>query len=121
GAVVGGCAGGNLRYGDQWVSAMPEGLGAYPGATLVEAAGADTGRCLLRVASFTTPDSPEAVASHYATSVRRAGFDAERQPCRTEIRLGGVRAADGAAYMLFARRTAKGLTEVDIIASAGPA
>lgn len=120
GRAVGGCAGRDLRYGEQWASAMPEGLGLYPGAHLVEAAGTDTGRCALRVISFTTADSPQAVAAHYTSIVRQAGFDAERQPCRTEIRLGGTRKGDDAAYMLFARRTAHGLTEVDIIASAGP-
>jgi hypothetical protein len=121
GKRVGGCAGGDLRYGDQWVSAMPDGLGLYPGARLVEAAGTDTGRCALRVASFVTTDSPEAVVTHYTASVRKAGFDAERQPCKTEIRLGGTRASDDAAYMLFARRNAKGVTEVDIVAKAGKA
>lgn len=121
GKAVGGCAGRDLRYGNQWASAMPEGLGLYPGAKLVEAAGTDTGRCALRVVSFTTADSPQRVAAHYMTQVRAAGFDAERQPCPTEIRVGGTRKGDDAAYMLFARRTAKGLTEVDIIASAGPA
>ncbi|MCE7798612.1 hypothetical protein LWE61_18945 [Sphingobium sufflavum] len=120
GKAVGGCAGRDLRHGAQWASAMPDGLGLYPGARLVEAAGTDTGRCALRVISFTTADSPQAVATHYATRVGEAGFDAERQPCRTEIRLGGTRRGDDAAYMLFARRTAKGLTEVDIVASAGP-
>lgn len=121
GRAVGGCAGGNLRYGERWVSAMPQGLGLYPGGRLVDAAGTDTGRCALRVISFTTADSPQAVARHYETQVRKAGFDAERQPCRTEIRLGGTRKGDDAAYMLYARRIAGNLTEVDIIASAGPA
>ncbi|MET0364536.1 MAG: hypothetical protein ABW169_07760 [Sphingobium sp.] len=119
GRPVGGCAGRGLTYGDQWVKAMPDGLGLYPGARLAEAAGTDTGRCALRVMSFTTADSPETVIAHYAGTVRKAGFDAERQPCKTEIRLGGTRAGDDAAYLLFARRGAKGVTEVDIIASAG--
>lgn len=116
GRPVGGCAGRGMTYGDQWAQAMPEGLGLYPGARLVEAAGTDTGRCALRVISFTTSDSAESVVTHYAAQVRRAGFDAERQPCATEIRLGGVRG--DAAYMLFARRR-NGVTEVDIVASAG--
>ncbi|HEX7872008.1 MAG TPA: hypothetical protein VF475_03795 [Sphingobium sp.] len=119
GRPVGGCAGRGLTYGDQWAKAMPEGLGLYPGARLAEAAGTDTGRCALRVMSFTTADSPETVVTHYAESVRKAGFDAERQPCKTEIRLGGTRTGDDAAYLLFARRGAKGVTEVDIVASAG--
>ncbi len=121
GKAVGGCAGGDLRYGERWAAAMPEGLGIYPGAHLVEAAGTDSGRCALRVISFTTADSPQAVAARYTDSVRAAGFDAERQPCRTELRMGGTREGDGAAYMLFARRTTRGVTEVDIIATARPA
>lgn len=118
GRAVGGCAGRGLRYGAEWAEAMPDGLTLYPGATLAEAAGTDTGRCALRVVSFTTADSPERVVAHYAARVRAAGFDAERQPCRGEIRLGGTRAGDDAAYMLFARRR-DGVTEVDIVASAG--
>ncbi|MFT3966588.1 MAG: hypothetical protein QM690_11985 [Sphingobium sp.] len=120
GRPVGGCVGRGLTYGDQWAKAMPDGLGLYPGARLTEAAGTDTGRCALRVVSFTTADSPETVVAHYAAQVRKAGFDAERQPCKTEIRLGGTRSGDDAAYLLFARRSAKGVTEVDIVASAGP-
>ncbi|HEX7853938.1 MAG TPA: hypothetical protein VF503_09605 [Sphingobium sp.] len=120
GRPVGGCAGRGLHYGDQWVKAMPTGLGLYPGARLTEAAGTDTGRCALRVISFTTADSPDMVVTHYTGQVRKAGFDAERQPCKTEIRLGGTRAKDDAAYLLFARRNERGVTEVDIIASAGP-
>lgn len=118
GQPVGGCAGRGMRYGEQWVRAMPEGLALYPGARLIEAAGTDTGRCALRAMSFTTSDSPDGVVSYYATKVRAAGFDAERQPCATEIRLGGTRSGDDAAYMLFARRR-NGVTEVDIVASAG--
>lgn len=118
GRPVGGCAGRGMRYGEQWAAAMPEGLGLYPGARLVEAAGTDTGRCALRAISFTTGDSPDGVVAYYAAKVREAGFDAERQPCREEIRLGGTRSGDDAAYMLFARRR-NGVTEVDIVASAG--
>lgn len=120
GRPVGGCVGRGLRYGDEWAQAMPDGLGLYPGARLAEAAGSDTGRCRLRVISFTTGDAPEAVVAHYIEQARAAGFDAERQPCRDEIRLGGTRAGDDAAYLLFARRARGGGTEVDIIASAGP-
>lgn len=117
---MGGCAGRDLHYGDHWVKAMPSGLGLYPGAHLVEAAGTDTGRCALRAMSFTTTEAPEAVVTHYMKQVRSAGFDAERQPCRTEVRMGGTRASDDAAYMLFARKDERGMTEVDIIATAAP-
>jgi len=118
GRAVGGCAGRDLRYGEHWASRMPDGLGLTPGATLVEAAGSDTDRCALRVVSFTTTDSPEKVAAVYSQRARTAGFDAERLPCRDEIRLGGTRA--DAAYLFFARRK-DGVTEVDVIASAGKA
>lgn len=116
GRAVGGCAGPDLRYGAQWADRMPEGLGVTPGATLVEAAGSDTDRCALRVISFTTADSPETIAVRYARRARNAGFDAERLPCRDEIRMGGTRAGDDAAYLFFARRKGK-VTEVDVIAS----
>jgi hypothetical protein len=95
---------------------MPDGLGLIPGATLAEAAGSDTDRCALRVVSFTTADSPEKVVATYMAQVRAAGFDAERLPCRDEIRLGGTRASDDSAYLLFVRRKGS-VTEVDIIAS----
>lgn len=112
--LSGACAS-DVRYGDQWARAMPAAFAVYPGGNLVEAAGIDNDHCTLRVVSFTTADAPDAVIRHYQARARSAGYDAERQLCKGEHRLGGVRAADGAAYMLYTRRTAKGVTEVDIV------
>lgn len=112
--ISGACAS-NVRYGDQWARSMPAVFAVYPGGHLVEAAGIDNAHCALRVVSFTTAAAPGDVVRHYEARARDAGYDAEQQLCKDEHRLGGTRSADGATYMLYARRTAKGVTEVDIV------
>ena len=114
----GGCAS-QVRYGDQWARAMPAAFAVYPGGHIVEAAGVDNGRCALRIVTFTTAAAPGTVLDHYRAQLRAAGYDAEHRLCRGEHQMGGTRSADGAAYMLYARRTAAGVTEVDIVTGKG--
>lgn len=116
GAALGGCVS-QAVYGDHWAREMPAPFTLYPGARLVEAAAVAGERCALRVISFTTPDAPGTVIAHYAARARDAGFDAAREQCEDELRLGGVRARDDTAYVVFAREAADGRTEVDIVAS----
>lgn len=116
GTGLGGCASQPV-YGDHWANEMPAPFTLYPGARLVEAAAVAGDRCALRVISFTTTDAPDTVLAHYAARARDAGFDAAREQCEGELRLGGLRARDDTAYVVFARVAADGRTEVDIVAN----
>lgn len=117
GGRTGGCAR-KVKSGPEWAERMPAAFRLYPGAKLVEAAGVDTDSCTLRVISFTTGAAIDPVLGYYYTQAKRAGYDAEHLVSGGEHQLGGTRAKDGIAYMVYARRTPANLTEVDIVANA---
>ncbi len=108
-----------LVYGNQWSQRLPEPFTLYPGAQLLEAAGAEKDGCTLRAASFTTPVPKKSVIDYYFTQARRAGFDAEHRIIDGDNVLGGARKDDGAAYFLLFTDAPGGRTNVDIIADHG--
>lgn len=117
GVAQGECAK-DLKTGPEWADRMPPAFRLYPGASLVEAAGIDKERCTLRIISFTTQSAIDPVLDYYYTQARRAGYDGEHLLSQGEHQLGGTRAKDGAAYVVFARSAPGNLTEVDVVANA---
>lgn len=112
------CVGG-MRYSAGWATRMPDALPVYPKARLVEAAGNDRNGCALRAATFTTGADLQAVLDWYYTRTTTAGYASEHQAADGEHVLGGNRAKDQAAFVLFARRRDGGGTEIDVIANNG--
>jgi hypothetical protein len=108
-----------LAYGTQWATRMPEPFGMYPGAQLMEAAGAQANGCTLRAASFVTSVPKQGVLNYYYTQARRAGYDGEHQLLEGDHVLGGTRANDKAAYLVMVRDAPGGKTSVDILADGG--
>ncbi len=108
-----------LAYGAQWASRMPQAFGLYPGAQLMEAAGADQDGCTLRAASFVTAAPRQSVLDFYYTLARRAGYDGEHRLTEAGHVLGGTRASDKAAYLILLSDAPGGKTAVDIVADAG--
>lgn len=108
-----------LAYGAQWASRLPEPFTVYPAAQLMEAAGAEKGRCTLRAATFVTPVPRQSVMDFYYTQARRAGFDAEHQLMGSDHVLGGSRKDDGSAFLLLFTDAPGGKTSVDVIADNG--
>lgn len=80
-----------MAYGMQWAGRMPDGFSVYPGAQLMEAAGADSNGCTLRAASFVTPVPRQGVIDYYYTQAKRAGFSAEHRTEDGANLLGGTR------------------------------
>ncbi len=113
-----GCAK-KLSYGMEWAQRLPESFGIYPGAQLMEAAGAEKDGCTLRAVSFVTPVPPQGVMDYYYTVARRAGYDGEHQVLGGDHVLGGTRKSDGAAYFILFTDAPGGKTSVDIIADKG--
>ncbi len=106
-----------VQYGPEWAERMPEAFRLYPRGTLAEAAGIDKARCnKLRIISFTTPADITSVIDFYYTQAKRAGYDAEHLVSKGEHTLGGTRG--DAAYVVFVRRGANNLNEVDVVANA---
>lgn len=108
-----------LVYGMQWAQRLPEPFTLYPGAQLMEAAGADRDGCTLRAASFVTPVPKQGVIDYYYTLARRAGFSVEHQILDGDNVLGGTRADDDGAFFLLFTDAPGGKTNVDIIADQG--
>jgi len=108
-----------LNYGMEWAQRLPDGFPVYPGAQLMEAAGAQANGCTLRAVSFVTPVPRQGVMDYYYTLARRAGYDGEHKIMGGDHVLGGTRASDGAAYFILFTDAPGGRTSVDIIADNG--
>ena len=113
-----GCAGA-MRYSAVWADRLPADIALYPGARVAEAAGADTDACHLRAVTFSTSAKLQAVLDWYYTRVTNSGFSAEHQSDGTEHTLGGTRARDNGAYVLFLTGRRDGGTDVDLVANGG--
>jgi len=108
-----------LDYGMQWAQRLPEPFSLYPGAALVEAAGADGPSCAIRAVSFVASASMSDVIDFYYTQAKRAGYDAEHQLMEGEHVLGGVRTSDDGAYFMTFAKARNGGTAVDVVANKG--
>lgn len=106
-----------VQYGASWAATLPAALPIYPRGAVQEAAGTDKDGCRLRVVNFITPVGIKDVIDFYYSRSRSAGYSAEY---RLE---GGDHVLDGtkgtAAYVIYARKLADGLTEVDLVVSGG--
>ena len=74
---------------------MPTEFPVYPKGRVSEAGGVEGGICDIRVVSFSTSASMQAVADYYYTRARRSGFTADYETRDGENVLGGTR--DGIA------------------------
>jgi len=114
-----GACTGELSYSMSWANRMPKSFSVYPKARLKEAAGIDGGSCNMRVVNFVTQTKLKDVVDFYYTSARRSGYDAEYLLREGQYVLGGTRASDDSAYVVFLKPLKSGGTEVDIVANNG--
>lgn len=105
------------EYTMRWAARLPGAFPVYPRGAVQEAAGTDAAGCSLRIVNFVTPVPLGEVMDFYYTRARVAGFTAERVLQDGDDVLGGVKGE--AAYIVYARRLASGMTEVDLVASGG--
>jgi hypothetical protein len=111
--------GGAMRYSAGWAEKLPADVPLYPGARVIEAAGANSASCSLRAVSFSTSAGLQNVLDWYYTRVTNSGFTAEHQSDGTQHTLGGTRNRDGGAYVLFLTGRRDGGTDVDLVANNG--
>lgn len=104
-----------VKYTMAWAAKLPEAFPVYPRGNVQEAAGTDDAGCALRVVNFTTPVKLGAVMAFYYTRGTTAGFEVDRFIQDGEDMLGGTKGS--ASYMVYARRTPSGRTEVDLVTS----
>lgn len=113
-----GCAG-SLHYSASWAQRLPADLPLFPQARVTEAAGAQGGKCALRVVSFSAAQPMQTMLDWYYTRAVRAGYSAEHQLDGAQHILGGTRARDDGAYVLFLTPRKDGGTDVDLVANNG--
>jgi hypothetical protein len=117
-ARTAGCAG-SLQYSAAWAQRLPADLPLYPQARVTEAAGSTGGKCALRVVSFSAPQPLQTMLDWYYTKAVRGGYSAEHQLDGQEHILGGTRAKDDSAYVLFLTSRPDGGTDIDMVANNG--
>lgn len=104
-----------VQYSASWAAKLPSALPIYPRGAVQEAAGTDKDGCRLRVVNFITPVNVKEVIDFYYTRSRSAGYSAQYKLEGADHVLGGTKGT--AAYVIYVRRLADGLTEVDLVAS----
>ena len=108
-----------LQYGAAWSTRMPPEFPVYPKGRVKEAGGVEGGICDIRVVSFSTSASTDAVVNYYYTRAIRSGFSADYELRSGEHVLGGTRDNDGGAYVVTLNALPGGGTAVDIVANNG--
>lgn len=105
------------QYSATWAAKLPKDLPVYPRGAVQEAAGTDADGCHLRVVNFVSPVTPKDVVDFYYTKASAAGYGVDYRMDGSDHVLGGRKGAQ--SYLVYARKQANGLTEVDLIASGG--
>ena len=108
-----------LQYGANWATRMPLEFPVYPKGRVKEAGGVEGGVCDIRVVSFTTSAKMKDVIDYYYSRAKNARFTADYEIRAGEHTLGGVRDADGGAYVVTFNPAPGGATAVDIVANNG--
>ena len=107
----------SVKYSASWAAKLPAIFPVYPRGTTKEAAGSDMGDCALRVVNYLTPVPMEEVLAFYYSRAVTGGYSAEH------VLRGGDNIVSGtkgdASYVVYARKLANGLTEVDLVTSGG--
>jgi outer membrane murein-binding lipoprotein Lpp len=106
-----------VKYSTAWAAKLPSVFPVYPRGAVQEAAGTDSNGCKLRVVNFVTPVTPGDVIDFYYTRAANGGYGTEYRMDGSDHVLGGKRGTS--TYLLYTRKLANGLTEVDLIASGG--
>lgn len=109
----------SVQYSASWAQRLPKDLPLHPHARVTEAAGSTERGCALRVVSFSAPQPLQTMLDWYYTKAIRAGYSAEHQLDGKEHVLGGTRARDDAAYVLYMTARSDGGTDIDMVANKG--
>ncbi len=103
------------EYSAVWAARLPVTFPVYPRGSTQEAAGTDKGQCSLRVVNFLTPVGLDDVLSFYHSRAVNAGYTSEHLKVGNDNIISGTKGA--ASFVVYARRQAGGLTDVDLVTS----
>jgi hypothetical protein len=108
----------DVQYSADYAARLPTDLPLYPQAQVSEAAGSEQGGCKLRAVSHSTAAGLKAVAVHYASSARKAGYRVTSKIEGKGVMVSGKRAADGGAFYVILS-PASGGTIADLVVNNG--
>ena len=97
--TVGRCAAA-LGYSSGWVTRLPANIPVLPDARIIDAAGAATDRCDIRVVRFQSDLPPDQTIDWYFARGKAAGFTFHRAADANGARIGG-QSRSGSDYTLF--------------------
>ena len=106
----------NVEYSAAWAARLPATFPVYPRGSTKEAAGTDTGDCMLRVVNFLSPVPLEDVLAFYYSRARTAGYTVEHALAGGDNIVSGTKGSG--SFVVYGRRLSSGLTEIDLITSA---
>lgn len=104
-----------VEYSAAWAARLPVTFPVYPRGSTQEAAGTDKGQCSLRVVNFLTPVGLDDVLSFYHSRAVNGGYKSEHLKVGNDNIISGTKGA--ASFVVYARRQAGGLTDVDLVTS----
>ena len=105
------------EFGNEWATRLPQTFPIYPGASVTEAAGTDSGGCKLRVVNFVTAVPLNDVMDFYYTVAANNGYSTQRVMSGGEDTLGGSMA--GSYFTVVGRERAGGGADFDLMVSGG--
>lgn len=103
---------GNLSEGLVWAARMPEAAKLMPHGMAMQAAGAETDRCKMRIVRYVAPVDVEDVLRYHFNRANRAGMTAERF-AGPEAILSASRGSQ--QFRVYARPGLAGTSAVDLI------
>ncbi len=104
-----------VEYSAAWAARLPAAFPVYPRGSTQEAAGTDKGQCSLRVVNFLTPVALDDVLSFYHSRAVNDGYTSEHLKVENDNVISGTKGA--ASFVVYARKQANGLIDVDLITS----
>lgn len=114
--IVGQCAAA-LGYSNGWVTRLPANLPIHPNARVMEAAGAATDRCDVRIVRFWSDLPSDKAIDWYFTRAKASGFIFDRKADAIGQRIAG-RHPDGSRYALFVDPRDRGGADMVLVTSA---
>lgn len=108
----------NVAYSAQWAARVPVELPLFPKSRIVEAAGSDSGACLLRAVTYSAPAAPATVARYYDIIGKRSGYRTATANENGGLMVSGTRASDGAAFYAIVQPAAGG-SATDFVSNRG--
>lgn len=105
-----------VEYSAAWAARLPKTFPVYPRGSTQEAAGTDKGQCSLRIVNYLTPVALDDVVSFYHSRAVNGGYTSEHLKKDGDNIVSGTKGAS--SFVVYARKQANGLTDVDLITSA---